>query len=92
MRKYINTCISPDEFIIVGLDVHKDSISACVLDRQRGEIVWQNAFANERSRLRKFIQRVRSRFGEPRCCYEASSCGFALYRQRKDLGVACDHS
>ena len=28
--------------------------------------------------------------GEPRCCYEASSCGSVLYRSLQEMGVRCE--
>lgn len=88
MKRYIN--LTSPAAIIVGLDVHKDAISACVLDSGTGELLWQSEFANLAARLKKFIARVCQRFGAPHCCYEASSCGFVLYRQLEALGVTCD--
>jgi len=79
----------PDR-IFVGLDVHKDTISACVLDSSTGEILLEQQLKNQPAAVARLIKRVRSRFGEPRCCYEASSCGFVLFRQLRDLRVECD--
>ncbi len=76
--------------VVVGLDVHKDTISACVFDSAAGEICHEQTFKNESASLRRFIRRVRQRFGEPVCCYEASSCGFVLYRFMHRLGVRCE--
>ena len=76
--------------IIVGLDVHRDTIVLCLVNPDTGEIVDQGQLKNQPVAVAKAIKRVRTRFGEPRCCYEASSCGFVLYRQLRELGVACD--
>ena len=85
-----NNNTGADKTIIVGLDVHKDSIVACALDPSSGEVVLEQHLKNQPVAVAKIIKRIRARFGEPRCCYEASSCGFVLYRQLRDLGVACD--
>jgi hypothetical protein len=52
--------------VVVGFDVHKDTISACVFDPASGEICHELTFKNESVSLRRFIRRVRQRFGEPR--------------------------
>jgi transposase len=76
--------------IFVGLDVHKDTISACVLDSSTGEILLEQQLKNQPAAVARLIKRIRSRFGEPRCCYEASSCGFVLFRHLRDLRIECD--
>jgi transposase len=85
-----NNNAGADKTIIVGFDVHKDSIVACVFDPSSGEILLEQQLKNQPVGVVKIIKRIRARFGEPRCCYEASSCGFVLYRQLRDLGVECD--
>ena len=64
--------------IIVGFDVHKDSIVACAFDPSSGEILLEEQLRNQPAALVKIIKYIRARFGEPRCCYEASSCGFVM--------------
>ena len=76
--------------VFVGLDVHRDTISACVLDTSTGEILLDAQLKNQPAAVARLIKRIRSRFGEPRCCYEASSCGFVLFRLLRDLRVECD--
>lgn len=46
--------------------------------------------AHDAGRLHRFIDHVRAHFGEPRCCYEASSCGYVLYRSLHEMGVDCE--
>lgn len=88
MQSYA-THISTTSMLFVGLDVHKDSIAARIVDAATGEIIRETEFSNDLARMRTFIRRFRSRHGEPRCCYEASSCGFVLYRFLTGLGVHC---
>ena len=45
--------------------------------------------SDDRAKLRKLMARIRGSFGEPRCCYEASSCGYTLYRTLTEDGVSC---
>lgn len=80
---------SPPRYF-AGLDVHRDTIEACVYDAQRRQVCYRARFpAHDSGRLCAFIQRVRSAFGAPRCCYEASSCGYVLYHALRALGVDC---
>ena len=52
----------------VGRDVHRDTTQACVYDARRRVPWYHTAFsAHDAGKLRRFIDRVRTRFGEPRC-------------------------
>lgn len=75
--------------VVVGLDVHKDTIMACVYDATTAEIEKPRQFKNDPSRLRRFIGDLQSAGLAPECCYEASSCGYVIYRQLAALGVPC---
>ena len=75
----------------VGLDVHRDTIVACVYDAQRRLPCYRAEFsAHDAGKLHRFIDHVRAHFGEPRCCYEASSCGYVLHRSLQKMGVDCE--
>lgn len=76
--------------VIVGFDVHKNTISACVLDPQTGDVLLERVFKNRFESLKKFIRTLRRSTGEPRCCYEASCCGFVLYHELTKLHVPCE--
>ena len=78
------------KFVFVGFDVHKATISACVIDPESGQIVFERQFSNQVESLKKFIKLVRRRAGEPHCCYEASCCGFVLYHELTRLQVHCE--
>ena len=86
MQKYTqpSTFASP---LFVGMDVHKKTIAFCVYDDETGELIDERQLPNDWAKVRKYIDKVRKQHGEPQCCYEASSCGFVLYRA---LGVHCD--
>lgn len=88
--KNIDVSSESTKYVVVGLDVHKNTISACVLDQKTGELLLERTFANRFESLEKFITTVRRRAGEPRCCYEASCCGFVLYHELTRLSVSCD--
>ena len=46
-------------------------------------------FANLREGLSRFVASMQSRYGDFRCCYEASFCSTALYEALTALGVDC---
>ncbi|TDI76400.1 MAG: IS110 family transposase [Bacteroidetes bacterium] len=75
--------------IIVGFDVHKDTIMACTFDRSSGEVGTARQFNNIPDRIARFVRTLRASGYEPEICYEASSCGYVIYRQLRALGVEC---
>lgn len=75
--------------VVVGLDVHKDTIMACVFDPASGLIKSMREFKNSPDRIAGFIRSLRKSGLEPEVCYEASSCGYVIYRQLRRLDVAC---
>jgi transposase len=76
--------------LIVGLDVHKDTIMACTFDPATSEIGKARQFKNSPDGLAKFVRGLQSPGVELHVCYEASSCGYVIYRQMAEMGVACD--
>jgi transposase len=70
------------------LDVHKDSISACLINRETGEMV-QEQLPNEEGRLLRAVRRWQQ-LGELRLCYEASGAGYVIKRWMDHAGVACE--
>jgi transposase len=72
----------------LGLDVHRDTISAAVLlpDRDRPEV---EKIASDEASVRRLVGRL----GDPRrlrACYEAGPTGFELARLLWRMGVRCD--
>lgn len=75
---------------VVGLDVHRDTIAACVYDTDLRRICEESEFsAQVPKRLSRFVASTSSKYGAFRCCYEASYSGTALYEALTALGVDC---
>ena len=74
--------------IWVGLDVHKESVTAAVLVDQsaRAEVM---RLPGELQKIRRFFRRLASR-GHVRACYEASGAGYVLQRRLTEDGFICD--
>jgi transposase len=71
----------------MGLDVHKDSISAAILDDQ-DETPRIDGVASDPDAVRRLIERVGGR-ERLRVCYEAGPTGYELHRQLTGMGVHC---
>jgi transposase len=79
--------VPQDGLVFVGLDVHKDSISAGVLpaDRETPEL---ERFFHDETSVRRFVDRLGDR-ARLRVCYEAGPTGFELERLFRALRVDC---
>lgn len=77
-----------DSIIWVGLDVHKDSITAAILegDDARAEVI---RLPSDLHKIRRLFRRLSAR-GAVRSCYEASGSGFVLHRALTDHGYSCE--
>ncbi len=74
----------------VGLDVHRDTISACVYDATEKRYCDEQVFfAHKPKSLARFVESTRSKYGHFRCCYEASFSGTVLYDTLTEHGVDC---
>ena len=73
----------------VGLDVHKRSISAAMIQVGRKEVERAEFGTDSRGvgRLVKWL--ARDSTGSVRCCYEAGPCGYELQRRLAEAGVDC---
>lgn len=72
----------------VGLDVHADTISVAVAERD-GEVRSLGTIPNRSESLRRLVRKLGD-VEKIHACYEAGACGFALYWQLTELGVHCD--
>ncbi|MCL5257277.1 MAG: IS110 family transposase, partial [Chloroflexi bacterium] len=77
-----------DSIVYGGLDVHKESISICLLVSDTGEII-EDRLINDGERVKRAAKRWQ-KLGELRLCYEASGCGFVLKRLLNRLGISCE--
>ena len=77
-----------DSIIWVGLDVHKNSITAAILegDEVRAEVI---RLSSDLNKVRRLFRRLSAR-GVVRSCYEASGAGFVLHRALSDHGYSCE--
>ena len=73
---------------VVGLDVHKDSISAAVLQPEARSFALTTKIANDPGEVRRFVDRL-ARFGPLEFVYEAGPCGYQLHREMSALGQIC---
>jgi len=65
---------------IVGLDVHRNTISFCVLKPYERE-PWNGQISNQPAQVRKLAQRIKAQAQGPvHYCYEAGPCGYGLQR------------
>ncbi len=73
----------------VGLDVHAKDIVYAVLvgDAREAEV---HEIPNDPKVIRRTFRRLASQAGELRCCYEAGSCGYEVFRQLTEMGIACE--
>ncbi len=74
----------------VGMDVHKSTVTVARLapGAEMPEF-WE--LINELRAVRRLAKKLlREAPGEVSCCYEAGACGYALQRQLRREGVACD--
>lgn len=73
----------------VGMDVHRKDIAVAMLVPGSSEPVsW--TVANEETAVRRLAKKLkRESSGEVVCAYEAGACGYALQRQLRGHGIAC---
>jgi len=73
----------------VGLDVHKDSVTAAVFRNRDAEPLRVDRLPNEPRKLRRYFERL-SAEGTVRSCYEASGAGYVLQRSLAEWGIRCE--
>lgn len=73
----------------VGLDVHAETIAIAVAD-QGGELRSVGTIPNAAESVRRLIKKLGGVGVTLKVCYEAGPCGYALYWQLAELGVACE--
>jgi transposase len=71
----------------VGLDVHAETIAVAVADGS--EVRSHGIIPNSPGAVRKLVRKL-GPAKDLKVCYEAGPCGFVLYWQLAELGVACE--
>jgi transposase len=72
----------------VGLDVHKDSVTAAVFRNRDAEPLRVDRLPYDLHKIRRYFQRLQKE-GNARACYEASGAGYVLQRALLGWGVEC---
>ena len=73
-----------------GLDVHWDTIAACVHDSETRRPCYETEFrAHMPNKLSRFVRDVYRKYRAFRACYETSSGGYVLHKDLKEPGVDC---
>jgi transposase len=73
---------------VLGLDVHKDTITVATLLPGRDTVPDTQTFPNTPEAIRQLVKRLQPR--RPLAAvYEAGGCGYDVYRQLTKLEVAC---
>lgn len=76
--------------LFIGLDVHKDSISAAYAEDQRGsDVVFVGQIGPRHSDLDKLVRRLSSKASRLLFTYEAGPCGYVLYRYFASKQLEC---
>ena len=79
-----------DSITIVGMDVHKNSISiALAQTRGSKEVKSYGRIAGTMAALDTFVRSLVSKGMNPRFVYEAGPCGYAIYRHLTKNGYPC---
>lgn len=73
----------------VGMDVHQDSIVMAGVGTDSNHQLFKFHLPNDRTALRRQVNRLTRRY-RLRCCYEASSCGYVIFRWLQDMGIDCE--
>jgi transposase len=74
--------------IWVGLDVHKDSVTAAVFRDRDSEPLRVDRLPYDLRKIRRYFERLQAD-GEVRACYEASGAGYVLQRSLTEWGIEC---
>lgn len=72
----------------VGLDVHAEFITVAIAEGGGGEVRALGTIPNRPESIRKLFGKL----GSPervQACYEAGPCGYVLYWQLVEMGIAC---
>jgi transposase len=72
----------------VGLDVHAETIAVAVAEED-GTVGSLGTIPNEPAAVNRMMRKLGDK-STLRVCYEAGPCGYVLYWQVTELGIACE--
>ncbi len=72
-----------------GLDVHKETITIARVKGYADEIKIYVSIKYNITTLKKVLF-IFDQVDNLKVCYEASSCGYTIYRHLKDVGIECN--
>lgn len=75
--------------IVLGLDVHKETIAVARARRGGGSIETLGTIANTPEAITRLMRKV-GPSEEIAACYEAGPCGYGIYHQLSRMGIACE--
>jgi len=78
--------------VYVGMDVHKESYTACCYRFEEDKLMYQQKMEPDYRNILKYLEQVRKRYEdevEYVCGYEAGCLGYTLYHQLMGHGVEC---
>lgn len=75
--------------IYVGMDVHKDTVSAAVFRNHEKETYNFIKMKNDIPEIFRFFENLKKQ-GIVKTCYEAGCTGFYLQRKLKDIDIKCE--
>jgi transposase len=73
--------------LVVGLDVHKDTLAVALADGGGGEVRGYGVIANTPTTVARLLKKL-GPAARLRVCYEAGPCGYVLDRQMTQVGIA----
>lgn len=75
---------------IIGLDVHKASISVAIARRERGgEVRHWGSVPHLPDHIQKLVEKLSAGGARLQFCYEAGPCSYGLHRQLVEMGHDC---
>lgn len=75
--------------VYVGMDVHRDFMVLTGIGKRGNQPIFNYRLANDYGAVKRNFSKL-SRTYDLRCCYEASSCGYVLYKWLRSMCITCE--